>query len=964
MATRPESPPTKLHPAHPLPGASFLGLADVTTAQSAESVSQSVRKSSGEPDQAPGYELGEEIGRGGMGVVRRAKDLALDRTVAVKILHDRFDPNSATALRFLEEARITAQLQHPGIPAVYHVGRTAAGGPFLAMKLIRGNTLDAILAKRVSEPFHVLAVFEAICQAVGYAHAHDVIHRDLKPANVMVGSFGEVQVMDWGLAKVIRNTEFGVRKENQVAAPTDTNTEIRSVRDTDGTVTQAGLVMGTPAYMSPEQAGGEHDRVDRRADVFGLGGVLCAMLTGVPPYEGTSAESVRLNAVRGETGPALARLDACGAEPEVVALCKRCLSFDPAGRPADADVLAHEIAALRRASDERARTAELSRATAEVHLAEQKKRRRLAVLAGASVAAVLTAGIGGTLLGLKRSEEARNRETVQRKTAEAKEAEATAVLKFIDDKIFSAARPKGQEGGLGREVTLRQALEAALPDLDRDFREQPLVEARLRLTFGSTLWFLGDFLGADANYERAWRLCRDHDAPAADTLVAEYNLAYSRMGLDKNDEAITRFESVAKAQAELLGNDHKDTIATRTGLAHAYESANRHAEALAIRQEIYDAQRRIGGPEGVNTLSCAQNLASSFANAGRHEEALKLLNETVAVQARVNGDDHPLTLLSRSSIVRAHNHLKQYAEAVNLGETVMARQKAVIGADHPDRMNTLGAVAIAYAALGKFDRALALNTEKYDTLKVKLGADNPETLRALSNLAASLGSLNRYEEALSRFEEKYAILTKRHGETHPDTIQTLTNVAGCYFILNRFEKSAEHHAKAFAQYVNLPGHDPAFAHTIRLRLIGSLYECGKGDEARPHVDGYYADCVERKRDAEALEYVLRKRYQFAEKQKDPADLAKVATMWDRLKPTDSVSLGELARVHALAATFYNAQKKAAESTAEADHAMAVLTKAVKAGFMDFSYLESIDAFVVLRGRDEFKKLVARLKAKD
>src|SRR5262249_5936089 len=131
----------------------------------------------------------------------RVRDLALNREVAVKILQEEFAPDSPTAARFVEESRITAQLQHPGIPAVYQVGTLGDGRPFLAMKLIKGQTLDALL--KSGGPLDTLAIFAAISQAVGYAHAHEVIHRDLKPANVMVGAFGEVQVMDWGLAKVL-----------------------------------------------------------------------------------------------------------------------------------------------------------------------------------------------------------------------------------------------------------------------------------------------------------------------------------------------------------------------------------------------------------------------------------------------------------------------------------------------------------------------------------------------------------------------------------------------------------------------------------------------------------------------------------------------------------------------------------------------------------------------------------------
>src|SRR5262245_19930416 len=157
-----------------------------------------------------GFDLLDEVGRGGMGVVHRARDLALDREVAVKLLLDSYAPDSGAARRFVDEARITGQLQHPGIPAVYQVGTLADGRPFLAMKLIKGQTLADLL--KAGAAVDSLAVFAAISKAVGFAHAHGVIHRDLKPANIMVGTFGEVQVMDWGLARVLASGGFDSRR--------------------------------------------------------------------------------------------------------------------------------------------------------------------------------------------------------------------------------------------------------------------------------------------------------------------------------------------------------------------------------------------------------------------------------------------------------------------------------------------------------------------------------------------------------------------------------------------------------------------------------------------------------------------------------------------------------------------------------------------------------------------------------
>jgi WD40 repeat protein len=359
----------------------------------------------------PGYELCEEIGHGGMGVVYRARDTALDRDVAVKLLSARYPADSPTAQRFLSEARITGQLQHPGIPAVHQVGTLTDGRPFLAMKLIKGSTLEAIMKQRpdpAAERSRLLAIFEAVCQSVGYAHAHRVIHRDLKPANVMVGAFGEVQVMDWGLAKVL-GEQTPATTEAQAAEATRAWTEVSPTPEV-GSHTQAGSLVGTPAFIAPEQAVGEIERVNERSDVFGLGALLAVILTGKPPYVGETAESVRVQAVRGKLEDCFARLDASGAEPELVALCKQCLAFEPADRPADAGTVALAVAGLRAAADERARRAELERvrvegeqATALARSAERRKRRRLALAAAAVLALAVVGGLTAVLAVQRRA---------------------------------------------------------------------------------------------------------------------------------------------------------------------------------------------------------------------------------------------------------------------------------------------------------------------------------------------------------------------------------------------------------------------------------------------------------------------------------------------------------------------------------------------------------------------------------
>jgi serine/threonine-protein kinase len=276
----------------------------------------------------PGYEIRAELGRGGMGVVYRAFDPDLRREVAIKVLPRQPWGTPDLEQRFLAEAQLAGQFQHPGMAPVYEVGRLANGRPFFAMKLVQGRTLAALLRERCGTADRLtewLAIFAQVCQAVAYAHSRGVIHRDLKPANIMVGAFGEVQVMDWGLAKVLGRTD-------EPATP---------AADAEGVVTvrtrwtewssQAGSVMGTIGFMAPEQARGEVETLDERCDVVGLGGILCVLLTGEALYRGSEEAQVG-QAQRGELTDAHDRLDGCGADAELVALAKACLAR--AGRPA------------------------------------------------------------------------------------------------------------------------------------------------------------------------------------------------------------------------------------------------------------------------------------------------------------------------------------------------------------------------------------------------------------------------------------------------------------------------------------------------------------------------------------------------------------------------------------------------------------------------------------------------------
>jgi tetratricopeptide (TPR) repeat protein len=348
------------------------------------------------------YELGEEIAHGGMGTILAAHDPTLNRDLAVKVLKPELDDRPDLVRRFIEEAQITAQLPHPGIVPVHELGQDDQGLPFLAMKLVRGQTLEQLLTQRRSPAEDLprfVAIFEQVCQAVAFAHSHRVIHRDLKPANVMVGRFGEVQVMDWGLAKPLDRAPAA---EEQAAGEAAASV-IRTLR-TEGAAglvgssiargaTGAGTVLGTPAYMPPEQAAGQIDKLDERCDVFGLGAILCEILTGRPPYVDPENWRIVYLAALGEQEETCRQLDGCGADAELVALVKECLSADIDRRPRDAGVVTQRVAAYQRGVQEKLRQAEQERAAAQARAEEERKRRRLVLVVAAGGLLLLGGGL-------------------------------------------------------------------------------------------------------------------------------------------------------------------------------------------------------------------------------------------------------------------------------------------------------------------------------------------------------------------------------------------------------------------------------------------------------------------------------------------------------------------------------------------------------------------------------------------
>jgi formylglycine-generating enzyme required for sulfatase activity len=311
------------------------------------------------------------LGRGGMGEVHRARDAALNRMLAMKVLHERFQDDAKMRARFLAEAQVTAQLAHPSIPPVHAVGEVD-GLPFFSMKEVHGRTLSEVIADVHSggvTPWTVarlLEVFQKVGEAVAYAHARGVIHCDLKPSNVMVGSFGEVMVMDWGVARLVEPA----RSETVREAPVGLAWAAQGAAS-DG-------VAGTPAYMAPEQAMGDISSLGPPADVFALGVMLYEILCGRRPYVGNPTELV-LQAVKGEV-PAIEAPPGSGVDEGLEAIVHRAMRPKPHDRYPHAGALAADISRWREGSLRREKALSVVREAQAMLPSAAPKRERARLL--------------------------------------------------------------------------------------------------------------------------------------------------------------------------------------------------------------------------------------------------------------------------------------------------------------------------------------------------------------------------------------------------------------------------------------------------------------------------------------------------------------------------------------------------------------------------------------------------------
>jgi tetratricopeptide (TPR) repeat protein len=867
-----------------------------------------------------------------MGVVYRARDTALGRDVAVKLLSDGYPPDSPAAQRFLTEARITGQLQHPGIPAVHQVGTLADGRPFLAMKLIKGSTLEAILKQRTdpsADRGRLLAIFEAVCQAVGYAHAHHVIHRDLKPANVMVGAFGEVQVMDWGLAKVL-GEETTASVETRATEETHAWTQVSPTPET-GSHTEAGSLVGTPGFIPPEQAVGQIERVNERSDVFGLGALLAVILTGKPPYVGERFESVRVQAVRGKLEDCFARLDASGAEPELVALCKKCLAFEPADRPADAGAVATTVAGLRTAADERARRVELDAARA----AERQKRRRLAAGAAAALAVAAGCGLIAVLsvqrranadLAAKNHELADEQAQVQERFELAQRAIAMFHTGVSEDMLLKNEQFK--------ELRMKLLKEAAGFYADLEKLLAGRIDARSRKALAAGYFQLGELTAKIGSKPEALAVHRKALSVRRELAAAEGADVETRLDVARSLRAMG---SLLQATGE------------RTGALAAFE------EQRAISTSL-DAESSTDAVRAVLAWSHT-NIGVLLEESGKPAEALETHRKALAIRQKLAGDNPSITQF-QTELAGIHNNIGivlsrmgKPAEALEAYRQALAIRQALANANPDVTLFQVGLaimhnnIAIVLSETGKRAEALDVHRQAL-AIRQRLADANPALTEFQSDLLTSrqsigllLFEMGRPVEALEAHRQALAVRQKL-ADANPTATEFQSNLAWCHHnigvVLSEMGKAAEA-LEAYRQ-----------ALAIRQKLA----------DANPTVTRFQSDLA-------FSHYAMGILFLKTGKPAEPSFRQAVAIMerLPTLTPPEYFNLACYSARLAGTAAEAGSGMTAVQRRDAADKAMAALRRAFAAGHQYVAGMRTDTDLDVLRSREDFQKLLAELDKK-
>jgi hypothetical protein len=747
------------------------------------------------------YRIIGVVGEGGMGAVYEAEQDQPRRRVALKVVKPGLT-SPEVLRRFGQESRSLARLQHPGIAQIYEAGIADTGfgpQPWFAMEFISGLSLLEFAKARRLDTRQRLEILIRTCEAVHHAHLRGVIHRDLKPANILVDETGRPRIVDFGVALIADGDAPSSRE------------------------TRFGDLVGTLAYMSPEQVLADPSELDARSDVYSLGVVLYELLAGRLPRQVAGRLPQAILAIREENPLPLGAVNR-SYRGDLETIVAKALAKDKTRRYDSAADLAADLGRYLTNNPILARPPTVSYQLGK--FAARHKR-----LAGA-VVAVFVALVGGLLATgwesvranherdraataerdamrdrdravhaeqladgeRARAQQERNRAVEEAKRADTQSAAASAVSDFLRNDLLALADPRAQSNpktAFDPDLKVRAALDRAAARIAGKFDSQPAVEASIRQTIGSAYADMGLFPEATIQMERALALRRRVLGPGhPDTLSSMDALGNLFLYAGNYGRAEALLSETLELRRRLFGDRDPGTLATMGGLATlAGAMQSDYGRSAAALERVLDVQRRALGEEHPDTLAIMNNLAAQYVNLGSYGPAEALYRRALEIKRRVMGEEHPSTLMTMNSLGVADRYQGKYAEAEKLLTGVLQARRRVLGEEHQETLASARSLALLYEAQARYAEAETLLVATLATDRRVLGDKHPETLAAMNNVAEIYRRQNRYPEADSMFNDVLARRRSLLPANHANITNVLVSLGGISLDNRRYEKA-------------------------------------------------------------------------------------------------------------------------------------------------------------------------------
>jgi eukaryotic-like serine/threonine-protein kinase len=713
------------------------------------------------------YRILHLLGEGGMGAVYEAEQDQPRRLVALKVIRAAW-ASPELIRRFEQESQALARLHHPGIAQIYEAGaaETPFGvQPYFAMELIHGKPLVEYAQEHKLSTRQRLELMIAVCEAVEHAHQRGIIHRDLKPANILVEETGQPKILDFGLARA-------------------TDVDAQATRQTD-----MGQLLGTLAYMSPEQVLADPLSLDTRSDVYALGVILYELLAQKMPYALSNLLHEAVQTIRLAEPPKLSSINR-SYRGDIETIVSKALEKDKERRYPSAAALAGDV---RRYLHDEPIVARPASATYQLN---KFARRNKALVIG--IAAVFVALVLGVVASTWEALQARRAQKVaERQTTEAERqtAIARAVNDFLQNDLLGQADLTTQAKP-DPNLSVRTVLDRAAANIGGKFNGQPEVEAAIRDTIGVSYEHISLYPEARQQLEQALSLSRRAlglDNPATLAIMAHLGDVYDQLG--RYAEAEELFSQAAEVDGRVLGKQNRQTLAALARLASVYEDEGKYAKAEvllrptleleerllgledkdtrtamddliwayyyerksglaeALGKRLLEIDRRTDGPQSASVYMDMRDLASIYNGDGKYPQAEALASQVVDFQRKVLGTDRRQTLNSMYALAIAYTGEKKYAEAEALGQQTLELDRRVMGSEDPDTLYMAMCLGDTYRLEGKFRTSESLLIKTLETMRRVLGPGNPQTAISLQILLQDYAAEGRYSEAEDLFRQ-------------------------------------------------------------------------------------------------------------------------------------------------------------------------------------------------------------------